>query len=143
MDIIFYNNEDFPNKINKTLSDGDTKTGTLRNSTSVLEPEFLIKSDTVFTYNYCYIADFNRYYFIRNITIENNGLYKISCRVDVLMSFKNDVLSSEADIIESENPNEMFFSTDVSEFTDIIEYPLNNVFNVLGETVLITAKEQL
>lgn len=42
------------------------------------------------SYNYVYIEDFSRFYFINNWTF-NNGLWILSLNVDVLASFKEDI----------------------------------------------------
>ena len=52
--------------------------------------------------NYMYIPEFGRYYFIRDITIAITGLYVISARVDVLMSFKDQILNLECFIERNE-----------------------------------------
>lgn len=52
--------------------------------------------------NYMYIPEFGRYYFIRDITIGVTGLYVISSRVDVLMSYKDQILNLECYIERNE-----------------------------------------
>ena len=52
--------------------------------------------------NYMYIPEFGRYYFIRDITIGVTGLYVISSRVDVLMSYKDQILNLECFIERNE-----------------------------------------
>lgn len=46
-------------------------------------------SDLIDKCNYCYIEEWERYYFIDSITFNNNKIFSISCSLDVLMSFKN------------------------------------------------------
>ena len=41
------------------------------------------------TYNYMYVVDWDRYYFIEPITFTNNKMYIINGTLDTLMSFKN------------------------------------------------------
>ena len=38
--------------------------------------------------NYLFLDTFNRYYYIEDIEILNNGMIYLHCRVDVLMSFR-------------------------------------------------------
>ena len=38
--------------------------------------------------NYLYFDTFNRYYYIEDIEISNNGMIYLHCRADVLMSFR-------------------------------------------------------
>ena len=46
-----------------------------------------------FNYNYCYISNFNRYYFIDDI-IRDQNIWTIITHVDVLASFKADITGS-------------------------------------------------
>lgn len=50
--------------------------------------------------NYAYIADFNRYYFINDITTSNDFWY-ISCTCDVLASFKTEIGSQTHYVLRS------------------------------------------
>ena len=43
--------------------------------------------------NYMYISDFNRYYQIVDKKCDENGLWTISCKEDVLSSFRSDILN--------------------------------------------------
>ena len=43
--------------------------------------------------NYCYISTFKRFYFVKNITLESDGIYSLECEVDVLMSFQDSIKS--------------------------------------------------
>ena len=45
----------------------------------------------VLSANYLWIPQFDRYYFIDDITSVTNTLWRIDCSVDVLMSFKKDL----------------------------------------------------
>lgn len=46
--------------------------------------------------NYMYVPEFQRYYFVTNITLESGNAMIIKCECDVLMSFKNDILNLRA-----------------------------------------------
>ena len=45
----------------------------------------------VLSANYCYIPDFNRYYYIEDIISVRNNLWQLIMRVDVLMSWKKEI----------------------------------------------------
>ena len=73
-------------------------------------PELIISSD-IFTdgnghivnpmhYNYCYLPDFERYYFVRDWTWIV-GRWECALEVDVLASFKTDIGSSSAYVLRS------------------------------------------
>lgn len=102
MTIYLYNNTSENNKLDKSLSNSEEVTGALREKTSVLNPSFNIYVPYVPTYNYAYIPDFKRYYFITNITFERNNLYRFDLSVDVLMSYKEQIRQLEGVIGRNE-----------------------------------------
>jgi len=56
----------------------------------------------VLSANYVYIPDFNRYYFINDITSVRQNLWRLSLHVDVLMSYKKEILNTKAFISRNE-----------------------------------------
>lgn len=88
MTILFYSVSDRKNKLSKTLGTATTLTGTLREPVSLTDPEILIESATVPSYNYAYISDLGRYYFIESVVAEQYKLFRIRLHVDVLMTYK-------------------------------------------------------
>lgn len=64
--------------------------GKLVYNQSILTPEFQIKGD-VTGYNYAYIPLFNRYYYIKNIVVQEADIETVSFKVDVLQSFKSEI----------------------------------------------------
>ena len=145
MDIILHVNSSERQAINKSLDSGTTLTGSLRNESSVINPSFIIEHENPSGFNYCYIADFGRYYFITNITSIRAGIWKIDCSVDVLMSFKTDILNLDvivSDLSVGESPTETYmqgeqWSTTVKNKTDIINFPSGLLDD--GEYILITS----
>ena len=102
MTIIFYNSENEKNVVVKQLSNGTTMTGTLRMPTSVLNPIVIIENATFPTWNYAYISEFNRYYFVSNVISVNENLWQIEMKVDVLMSFNLNILTQTAFVSRNE-----------------------------------------
>ena len=82
--------------INKTFTASTTLTGTLKNETSIINPTILIDVDldTIASYNYMYISEFGRYYYITDAVSVTNKLCMIHAHVDVLKSFASDIYSS-------------------------------------------------
>ena len=75
----------------------------VKTPSSMIEPVLEIKKSgslDVFEYNYCYIADWKRYYFITNATY-NMGLWLVNCTVDVLASFKASIQASTQYLLRS------------------------------------------
>lgn len=94
MIINFYNAKIKKNEVNKTLSSAIVKTCSLKDGSSIEDPVLYMEHDaTLFNCNYVYIPDFNRYYFVMGREIVEHTDY-ITLHVDVLMSFKTDILSS-------------------------------------------------
>ena len=143
MDIILCKNNSEPNKINKILSDQYTLSGTLKEQTSITSPAIMIESGNPVGFNYAYIPDFNRYYFISDIINVSNNLWRINLKVDVLESFKNDILSSSVILSDSEvTGSDKYMSGDVwktkvKDTTNIITFPSGLLEE--GEFILITA----
>ena len=80
------------NRVVKTLTDEKQLSGELRNQTSVLNPSIRIESaDNISTYNYAYIPEFGRYYYIADITSVRTNCWIISLRCDVLMSYSAQI----------------------------------------------------
>ena len=93
-------------KIGKTLSAGNTYGCDLKENTSVLNPVIIIKTtDPVYSYNYMYISDFSRYYFIDDIISLHNNIWEIHGHVDVLETYKNAIRSNQAVIRRQDRPN--------------------------------------
>ena len=144
MDVTLCNNSSEKNEINKTISNGGVFFCTLRAETSVSDPEILLEyNGNLSGYNYCYIPDFDRYYYITDIISVRNNLWMVKCHVDVLMSFKQSILSSVAILEEStETGISNYLSNDVwralsKDKTSII--PFSSGLNSSGEYILITA----
>ena len=84
-------------KIGKSLTTGGTYSCVLKDGTSILKPVLELRtSDPVYTYNYMQIADFSRYYFIDDIISLHNNLWEIHARVDVLETYKAQILANSA-----------------------------------------------
>lgn len=98
------NNSSPVEKIGKTLSAGNTYNCALKDDTSVLDPAIIIQtSDNIYTYNYMYISDFGRYYFINDIISLNNNRWMIKAHVDVLETYKTQIRSNSAVIKRQQN----------------------------------------
>lgn len=84
-------------KIGKALTAGGSYSCTLKETTSVLNPVLILRtSDPVYNYNYLYIQEFGRYYFINDIRSVNNNVWEISAHVDVLETYKSAILANSA-----------------------------------------------
>ena len=97
--ITFYQNQSAPNVIPKVKTKKFDKIGTLKNNTSVRNPVIQLKVadyDNARQCNYCYIADFSRYYYIDDIAVDLGGLLTLSLSVDVLQTYAADIRATKA-----------------------------------------------
>ena len=135
MTIIFYKTLSEHNRVNKILTLDKTLTGSLKEKTDILNPSIIIKAVNnfnVFDYNYCYISELSRYYYIDSIKIVNAVLYEIELTIDVLMTYKNSILNLECKIDrysgENEN-NRLNTSEDYSTTKIDYQYPFTDIDN--------------
>lgn len=103
MNIFFYTSSAEPNSFPKVLGEAIRYQGELRDECDILNPVLTIEGlnpDT--TFNYCYIPDFKRYYFITESSVVRTGLIQFNLHVDVLQSWSKEILELEAIISRNE-----------------------------------------
>lgn len=100
MELNFYKQSATPNRINKSgyLSEVGTVNGvTIKETENSLTPDFIMMtSDIVLNSNYFFCSATSRYYFITSFDFLSGGRIVLHTRVDVLMTFRNEILSSSA-----------------------------------------------
>ena len=141
MTVIFYKYNDIKNKINKTLSVGLTINDVImHNDFDITAFELLIKNSNFNSeYNYCYIQDLGRYYFIESVEKMNGTIYKIRVSVDVLKSFSTQIENINAVITKSENPDDNFVDCEKSENYTSEVINMTDNFNHNGNLILVTS----
>lgn len=143
MDITLCVNSSEKNKLGKSLSNLNVFSGSLKDETSVTNPVVMMEMENPTGFNYAYIPEFGRYYFIDDMVSVRTGLWKVSMKVDVLESFKNSIrgisviLSDSTNIGKETYLSSKVWKSKVKELTDIINFPsgLSND----GYFILITA----
>ena len=104
MRIELYTNNSEVEKLVKDLTTLQTLEGTLRESTSILNPTIKIEGLTnIEKINYMYIPEFGRYYFVNDIRSIRNNLFEVSAHVDVLMTYAEEIKQQIAVIRRQEN----------------------------------------
>ena len=103
----FMQNKSPVEKIGKQLQSGISITGvSLKKDCSILKPVLHVgtsqASGNIFDYNYMYIAQFNRYYFIDDIVSVGQNRWEVSGHIDVLETYKNAILQQSAVIKRQE-----------------------------------------
>lgn len=135
-----YNTSDSNNTINKTLANETEFNIKLKGNTSITQPIVILHSNNIILFNYAYIPEFNRYYFVDKIELFPNGIYNITLKVDVLESFKNDIKNSYGMISKQTNINNYYndgYESEIKKEVDL--YRSNITFNLdTKEKVLVT-----
>lgn len=91
------NNASPVEKIGKTLSNGITFNCVLKENTSILDPViFITTSAAVYGYNYMYIQELGRYYFIKDIVSVNHVKWEVHGHVDVLETYATQIKANKA-----------------------------------------------
>ena len=89
--VILYSFTKRENSTKQPTAAGTSFTCTMIDDTSLMNPVFKLSIATnPIGNNYCYVSDFNRYYFITDISTHQNFWY-VSCTCDVLASFKTEI----------------------------------------------------
>ena len=134
-----YSNNDSTNTINKTLVfiiDIDVK---FKEEVNIYSPSIMLKYDDLIDFNYLYIDKFKRYYFIEDVEVFPNKIYKLTLKCDVLMSFKDDILNSYGNITSQTNYNDYYnfnYSSEVRKEVNI--YKSNYIMSNETNTILVT-----
>lgn len=89
----FYNCKSDKRYMNKSLTVVyDNVDLTYIDRTDIMNPILKIgKNIDPLNYNYVYIPDLNRYYYVSKPPIFESGYYRVELHVDVLMSFKDEI----------------------------------------------------
>lgn len=87
---------DNENVINKSLTFQHETEIKLKETVNISSPVIVlseIEGVNLLKCNYCFLSEFNRYYFIRDIEVSRN-VYIVYLECDVLESYKDDILNS-------------------------------------------------
>lgn len=115
MNLVLQINNSEKNRLDKSITDITSLTGTLRDETSVIDPVIIIEGDlsSYVNCNYMTISDFNRSYFVNNIRSIRNDLFEISAHVDVLSTYKDQIRQNSAIIARQEKKWNLYLNDGV------------------------------
>lgn len=74
----------------------------LKAPTDIHNPTLTIKAST-FNFNYCYIATFGTYYWVRGVTSLASNLWEVQLQNDAYASYKEDILASSGYVTYAAN----------------------------------------
>lgn len=93
MKVKIYNNKSNKNIVNKKIEFLQEISFDFKDDSDITNPILILQSYK--KGNYCFIPDLNRYYYIDRIDLMNGGLYKLYLEIDVLMSYKDEIIGAE------------------------------------------------
>ncbi len=143
MNLKLYTNISEKNCIGKTLINETDFQGVLREQSSIINPVIRVQSTELPNFNYAYLPDFKRYYFIVGIRNMTTNIWEISLSVDVLESFKESIKANTAIISDTESIGKDTYiegeqwKANVKNNTELITFP--NGLLSSGTYILITA----
>lgn len=113
MEIKLYHTSSPVNKIGKTFTDETIFECKFKKDSTcdILKPILYIHSENYIDFNYAYIEQFHRYYFVDNVVIYPNNIYQISLNVDVLETYKESILKNTVHVTRKENSNPYEYNT--------------------------------
>ena len=107
MTLTIYENKSDKIRLDKDITQIATYDGYLREGCSVTDP--IIKVEGIFNIfqkgnaNYMFLPDYRRYYYITDIIQLRANIVEIHAKVDVLMSFRNEIRACSGIISKSSN----------------------------------------
>ncbi len=142
--INFYSYNGHPNTVNKQLGTFTAIEGDLRQTFDVLRPTVTLRKQPRPTFNYCYIPDLGRYYFVDRVSFEGNNTYELAFRVDVLKTYESEILTATGRVTESDNPDP-YISNRESVYKrtpnfEKVAFTNTGLFKEDGSIIMITIK---
>ena len=146
MEIILYKNWSDPNVLTKRLDILASESAQPYGEIDISSPELVLSDvprSVLNKVNYCYIPELERYY-TATITLTNNGMYLLSGSVDVLMSFKDEILTIPAIIDRQEDPTQCDTMVNNGGYVSRVDnfmqrYTWAHGFGTSPQNILITA----
>lgn len=136
-----YKNTSENNDIEKNLINETDFTGYSRSVVDVLNPVIELAGVQANTFNYCYIQELQRYYYIENMALKPNGVNTLTMRVDVLMTYKTDILASKGVITKNRNYNPYAGEYDAESRYTLEKHTFENVFDyTTGDFVMVAMR---
>lgn len=134
MTIHLYKHGATPKRIDKStfLNDvGEISGVVLKETENELTPDFILNTNSlVYNANYFFCDFTSRYYYITDLEMMTGGRIVIHSRVDVLMTFRNEILSSSSWVEVSDR------TTDTSDNYDMLhnDFPFRQDYDILGKS---------
>lgn len=133
MYIQFYHTKNDPRELNKTLSSitdfGEITMVAKGAQIDLINPEFILHYNSkIGSANYFYLRDSNRYYWMDEPIVEEGQRMIIRGHLDVLQTFKNDIMKCKITVNRNENKkspylNDTNFPVEEKALRDLAKFP--------------------
>ena len=139
MEFILYENHSDSNVINKELTGRKTVDITLKKQNNLMDLIIKLQTDiNIIKYNYCYIPDFKRYYFIQDIEVYNKNMYNLYLHIDLLETYKKELQECNCIIGRSEQVNKFYGNKPTLENFVIDRYDSDITPEIKNNMILVT-----
>lgn len=141
MIVNLYLNKSSTNSINKDLDLISTINVNFKSDLNISSPEIKLLLDGINfkKINYVGIPDLNRFYFIESFSQINNRMGIIYLDCDLLTSFKDDVLKSNALFMRSIKNGDFVNIQETSKYTSTVKKVESDYINSDGKTMILTS----
>lgn len=140
----FYNYNGKYNSLPKTLGTGTTLQGFLRDAYNVASPVITVRHAMPFTFNYCYVPVFGKYYFVNRVDVQSNDTARLTLACDVLQTYASAILNSTGTVTQRDTPNKYVndrtLKYDVRPQFETVKFPVSGLFNKDGSIIMVTIK---
>lgn len=110
MTLTFYKQAATPNRVDKSAyltEQGKIENVVLLDTRDIITPVFILATNPmVYNANYLFCDFTQRYYYIDNVELMAGGRIAIHCRVDVLHTYRAEILGSVAWVDRSDRTND-------------------------------------
>ena len=142
--VTLYNNENSGEVMHKRLNKIADREVSQYNDMAIETPILILSgldADVLSQLNYVYIEEFERYYDCLPILL-SDGNFQLTCEVDPLMSFADDILLLDAIVDKNQYESNMYyddgsFITESRENIQLLNF--SGGFNDTGRFILIAA----
>lgn len=138
MKLSLYRTSSEKNRLEKVLTDEKKITGNFRDEVDLINPVIELTFGDTPLYNYAYLPEVERYYFIESVDAVRAGIWRVKLHLDVLMTYKDAI--KELDVIVSSSHSNPYYNGYIEGYdvrTDSETKFFENNFNENGEFVLV------
>lgn len=133
MQLKFFKQAATPNRVDKSgyLTEmGSIDNVIIKEPRNMARPTFILATNPlVYNSNYLYCSFTSRYYYIDSVDVLTGGRIAINCNIDVLYTYRNEILNSSGWVVRSDSTN------DKSDNYDMLhnDYPFRQDYQILGK----------